>query len=186
MNPVYTGKDVSYIDTKQAQRAIETAVSEAERLGTLAWLAGAPYPHAAAGQGLAAAGLRRPPRRHHRGRVRSGVPGPAGRLARGVGSRLRGARGRGRLPGPATRPRDGAALTVSVFNALARSRQEMARVTVAVPEDGTRWLEIRDAAGDPVPALAEGVRRREDGSLAEVTLTFAARDVPALGYRTYR
>ena len=47
MNPVYTGKDVSYIDTKQAQRAIETAVTEAERLGTLAWLAGAPYPDAA-------------------------------------------------------------------------------------------------------------------------------------------
>ena len=47
MNPVYTGKDVSYIDTKQGQRAIETAVTEAERLGTLAWLAGAPFPHAA-------------------------------------------------------------------------------------------------------------------------------------------
>ena len=47
MNPVYTGKDVSYIDTKQAQRAIEIAVAEAERLGTLAWLAGAPYPEAA-------------------------------------------------------------------------------------------------------------------------------------------
>ncbi len=47
MNPMYTGKDVSYIDTKQAQRAIETAVSEAERLATLAWLAGAPFPHAA-------------------------------------------------------------------------------------------------------------------------------------------
>src|SRR3984893_15279006 len=47
MNPVYTGKDVSYIDTKQGQRAIETAVTEADRRGTLAWLAGAPYPHAA-------------------------------------------------------------------------------------------------------------------------------------------
>ena len=35
-------------------------------------------------------------------------------------------------------------------------------------------------------ALAEGVRRRGDGSLAEVTLTFLARDVPALGYRTYQ
>ena len=34
-------------------------------------------------------------------------------------------------------------------------------------------------------ALAEGVRRREDGSLAEVTLTFLARGVPGLGYRTY-
>ena len=44
MNPVYTGKDVSYADTKLAQRAGETAVSEGERLATLAWLDGAPYP----------------------------------------------------------------------------------------------------------------------------------------------
>src|SRR5208282_4571255 len=50
----------------------------------------------------------------------------------------------------------------------------------------TRWVELRDDAGQPVPALAEGVRRREDGSLAEVTLTFLARDVPGLGHRTYR
>ncbi len=35
-------------------------------------------------------------------------------------------------------------------------------------------------------ALAKGVRRRDDGSLAKVTLTFRARDVPALGTRTYR
>ena len=62
----------------------------------------------------------------------------------------------------------------------------MATVTVPVPEDGTRWVELRDDAGHPVPALAEGVRRREDGSLAEVTLTFLARGVPALGYRAYR
>ena len=46
MNPVYTGKDVSYIDTKQAQRAAENAVEDGERLATLAWLAGARYPAA--------------------------------------------------------------------------------------------------------------------------------------------
>jgi hypothetical protein len=46
MNPVYPGKDVSYIDTKQAQRAAETAVLDGERLATLAWLAGARYPAA--------------------------------------------------------------------------------------------------------------------------------------------
>src|ERR1022692_6535 len=34
MNPVYPGKDVSYIDTKQAQRAAETAVLDGERLAT--------------------------------------------------------------------------------------------------------------------------------------------------------
>src|SRR6266567_4471458 len=44
MNPVYPGKDVSYIDTKQAQRAAEVTVSDGERLATLAWLAGARYP----------------------------------------------------------------------------------------------------------------------------------------------
>jgi alpha-mannosidase len=46
MNPVYTGKDVTYIDTKQGQRAAETAVLDGERLATLAWLAGAGYPAA--------------------------------------------------------------------------------------------------------------------------------------------
>ena len=44
MNPVYPGKDVSYIDTKQAQRAAEIAAQDGERLATLAWLAGADYP----------------------------------------------------------------------------------------------------------------------------------------------
>ena len=44
MNPVYPGKDVSYIDTKQAQRAAEVAVCDGERLATLAWLAGDGYP----------------------------------------------------------------------------------------------------------------------------------------------
>src|SRR5580700_11077221 len=46
MNPLYTGKDVSYVDTKQAQRAGEIAVTDGECLATLAWLAGAPYPAA--------------------------------------------------------------------------------------------------------------------------------------------
>ncbi len=46
MNPVYPGKDVTYIDTKQAQRDAEIALLDAERLGTAAWLAGAQYPAA--------------------------------------------------------------------------------------------------------------------------------------------
>ena len=184
MNPVYTGKDVSYIDTKQAQRAIETAVTEAERLGTLAWLAGAPYPLAQ---------LDKAWRQLAYGAHHDGITGvesdqvyldllggwrEAWDLA--AGARAAAAAhlaGHGAQDGP---------MTISVVNALARPRQDMARVTVPVPDDGTRWLGILDSAGTPVPALAEGVRRREDGSLAEVTLTFAARDVPALGHRAYR
>ncbi|MFI6505344.1 glycoside hydrolase family 38 C-terminal domain-containing protein [Nonomuraea typhae] len=48
MNPVYTGKDVSYIDTKQAQRAAEVAALDAERLSVFAQLLGlGGYPHTA-------------------------------------------------------------------------------------------------------------------------------------------
>ncbi len=190
MNPVYTGKDVSYIDTKQAQRAIETAVSEAERLATLAWLAGAPFPHAALDKAwrLLAYGA------HHDGitgvesdqvyldllggwreawELGSGARRDAVAFLSGAG-----------LSGSGEPVQAG--LPVRVFNGLARTRAQMATVTVPVPEDGTRWVELRDDAGHRVPALAEGVRRREDGSLAEVTLTFLARGVPALGYRAYR
>jgi alpha-mannosidase len=48
MNPVYTGKDVSYIDTKQAQRHGETLLADAEAWATLASLVtGRPHPDAA-------------------------------------------------------------------------------------------------------------------------------------------
>ncbi|MFF1293664.1 MULTISPECIES: glycoside hydrolase family 38 C-terminal domain-containing protein [unclassified Streptomyces] len=48
MNPVYTGKDVSYIDTKQAQRYGESLLADAEAWATLATLTtGHPYPDAA-------------------------------------------------------------------------------------------------------------------------------------------
>ena len=185
MNPVYTGKDVSYIDTKQAQRAIETVVTEAERLATLAWLAGAPFPHAALDKAwrLLAYGA------HHDGIT--GVESDQVYLDLLGGWREAWELGSGArrdavafLSGSGEPARAG--LPVRVFNGLARPRAQMATVTVLVPEDGTRWAELRDDAGHPVPALAEGVRRREDGSLAEVTLTFLARRVPALGYRAYR
>ena len=185
MNPVYTGKDVSYIDTKQAQRAIETAVAEAERFATLAWLAGAPFPHAALDKAwrLLAYGA------HHDGitgvesdQVYLDLVG-GWREAWELGSAAR--RDAVQLPGPGTAAPGGPA--VRVFNGLARARER----------DGhaSRWRCRTTAPGGsssatrrdrPCPALAEGVRRREDGSLAEVTLTFLARDVPALGYRTYQ
>src|SRR6185312_769996 len=48
MNPIYTGKDVSYIDTKQANRAAEAAVLDGERFAVFAGLlGGAGYPQAA-------------------------------------------------------------------------------------------------------------------------------------------
>ena len=110
-------------------------------------------PARGAGQGLADPGLRRPPRRHHRGRVRPGVPGPAGQLAGGLGARLGRPPRRGGLP---IRPGPGSGLTVTVVNGLARPRDGVARVTLQVtggrhpgPGGGGR----RRA---PVPSVAEG------------------------------
>jgi alpha-mannosidase len=184
MNPVYTGKDVSYIDTKQAQRSIETAAAEAERLATMAWLAGAPFPHATLDKTwrMLAYGA------HHDGIT--GVESDQVYLDllggwREAWERATAARRDAvRYLAGATAEQPG--LAIAVGNGVARARTGLARVTVEVPDDGTRWLEVRDRAGEAVPALAEGVRRRDDGSLAEVTLTFLARDVPALGARTYR
>jgi alpha-mannosidase len=191
MGPVYCGKDVSYIDTKQAQRAIETAVTEAERLGTFAWLDGAPFPHASLDKAwrLLAFGA------HHDSitgvesdQVYLDLAG-GWREAWELGSAARrdalAHLSAGSLSAGSLSAGSGG-LSVRVFNALARPRDGVTRVTVQVPEDGTRWLELRDAAGRPVPSLAEGVGRREDGSLAEVTLTFGAAEVPALGYRSYQ
>ena len=201
MNPVYTGKDVSYIDTKQGQRATEIAVTEAERLGTLAWLAGAPYPHAALDKAwrILAYGA------HHDGitgvesdQVYLDLLG-SWREAWELASTARQdaaaflAQGQGGLGGREVPPGAGGSggvvppeETVSVVNGLARPRDGVARVTVRVPEDSTRHLEVRDEDGAPVPSVAEGIRRRTDGSLAEVTLTFLASGVPALGLRGYR
>ena len=181
MNPVYTGKDVSYIDTKQGQRAIETAVTEAERLGTLAWLAGAPFPHAALDKAwrILAYGA------HHD--AITGVESDQVYLdLLGVWREAWELACAARRDAAAYLAGQGSGLAVSVINGLARPRDGVARVTVQVPEDGTRHLEVRDDAGAPVPSVTEGIRRRPDGSLAEATLTFLASGVPALGLRSYR
>ncbi len=194
MNPVYTGKDVSYADTKLAARAGEVAVLEGERFATLAWLRGAAYPaesidkawrqlaygaHHDAITGTESdevyldllAGWREAWQRGDAAR-RDAVSFLTGALSPGAGA--------GR-PGSA-----GGGLAVAVVNSLARERDGMATVTVKLAGPGTPWLTVTDpVTGDPVPALADGVRRHPDGSLAEVTLTFRARGVPPLGFLRY-
>jgi alpha-mannosidase len=178
MNPVYTGKDVSCIDTKQAHRAVETAVAEAERLATLAMLRGAPYPHGSLDKVWRILAYCA----HH-----DAVTGvESDQVYLDLAGSWREAWDRA-----GTVRREAVAYlagetAVTVFNGLARARSGPARVTLSLPPGGFRWLELRDEAGAPVPAVVDGVSRRpEDGSLAEVTVSFAARDVPALGYRKY-
>ena len=103
MNPVYTGKDVSYIDTKQAQRAGETAVLDAERTATLASLLGARYPREVLDKAwrLLVYGA------HHDAITGTesgpGIPRSRGGLAGGGGPGPRGSRRGGRPPGRAGR-----------------------------------------------------------------------------------
>ncbi|MQA86543.1 MAG: hypothetical protein GEV03_18400 [Streptosporangiales bacterium] len=185
MNPIYTGKDVSYIDTKQAQRAAETAVLDGERLSTLAALLGARYPSEA---------LDKAWRQLVFGAHHDGITGSESdqvyldllggwREAYELGDAVRtdaidhiGAHADTRGEG---RP-------ILVVNTLSWPRDGVTDVTLTFPEPGTWGFEVRDDAGAAVPAALAGERRRGDGSLAEAVVTFVARKVPALGYRTYR
>ena len=190
MNPVYPGKDVSYIDTKQAQRAAEVAALDGERLATLAWLAGAGYP---------AASLDKAWRQLAFGAHHDAITGTESdqvyldllggwreAFERGDGARRD---AMAHLAGLAdTRPPAGLGpgpRPVVVFSTLSWPRAGLATITLAFGEPGMQWLALADETSAGVPFLADGVRRHPDGTLAEVTITFRAAGVPALGYRTY-
>src|SRR5580693_3729631 len=190
MNPVYTGKDVSYADTKLAARAGETAVLEGERLSTLAWLAGAAYP----AESLDKAWRQLAYGAHHD--AITGTESDQVYLDLLAGWREAWQRGDSARhdaidfivggPAGATAGDGDGGRAVTVVNGLARERDGMVTVTVRPGSPPAGWLEVRDPeTGAAVPALAEGVRRHPDGSLAEVTLTFRARGVPPLGHRRY-
>lgn len=211
MNPVYPGKDVTYIDTKQAQRAGEVALLDGERLATAAWLAGAPYPAASLDKAwrLLAYGA------HH-----DAITGTEGdqvyldllagwreAFERGEAARTQAAAYLARLAdtaaaaaalaGPQTAAPaavagpDAAGVPVGrtravvVFNTLAWPRSGMASITLEFADQEAASVTLADESGTPVRYLAEGVARHADGSLAAATLTFRAADVPPLGYKTF-
>ena len=161
---------------------------DGERLATLAWLAGRRLPGALARQGVAAAGVRRPPRRDHRHRVRPGLPRPARRLAGGVRARRRGA-GRGRAGAPRARRRDAGRRARGLRDGRrARGRVQhrcpgratgIARITADARRARAPWLDVCRTRPAPMPVLAEGVRRHA-GRLARRgrRSTFRAADVP--------
>jgi alpha-mannosidase len=209
MNPLYPGKDVSYIDTKQAQRAGEVAVTDAERLATLAWLASAAAGPAAPGYRYPAESLDKAWRQLVFGAHHDAITGTESDQVyldllggwreawqRGDDARQAAA---GYLAGlvdtaaaAAARPAPAAATAggkapdgaVVVFNTLARARSALARITLSGA--GRDIPSLADESGRPVPCLPGPAIRDGDGGIAELTLTFRAADVPALGYRTYQ
>jgi alpha-mannosidase len=177
MNPVYTGKDVSYIDTKQAHRAAEVAVSEAERLASLAALRGARFP---------AASLDRAWRLLCYGAHHDAITGTesdqvyldllAGwREAWQLGDEAR-RKAVAHLAGSTLAAVGGAsgeaADGIAVVNGLARERSGI--VTVTAPAGSG----VRNAVtGADIPAVAEAA------GPDTVALTFRADAVPGLGHR---
>ena len=186
MNPVYTGCDVSYIDTKQAQRAAEVAVLDGERLATLAALLGSGhYPGAA---------LDKAWRQLAFGAHHDAITGSESdqvyldllggwREAYELGRSVRDAA----IFDIAQRAdTGGAGRPVVAVNTLSWRRDGITTVQLSYSPGATAGAEVRDDDGAAVPAVADDVRRHHDGSLQLITLTFLARDVPPLGFRTYR
>lgn len=168
MNPIYTGKDVSYIDTKQANRAAEVATLEAEQYAVFAGLlTGATYPEAA----LAKSWAQLVYGAHHDAITGSESDQVYLDLLTGwrdawqLGSGAR-ARALELLSGAV----DG---TVTVWNPLAHKRSDM--VTVHLPEGFAG--RVVDHEGCDVAVLAGHGGR---------SLTWLARDVASLGWRSYR
>ena len=185
MNPVYTGKDVSYIDTKQMHRDAERTLLAAETFATFAALLGARYPaeaHDKAWRQLIY-------NAHH-----DGITGAESdqvyldllggwREAYELASETRD-RSLDHLGAHIDTRGDG--LAVTVFNPTSWTRTDVARVEVVIDEPGWRGVELRDGAGESVAACLEWAVHHDDGSLAAAGLAFVVEDVPGIGYRTYR
>ncbi|MBX7432273.1 alpha-mannosidase [Mycobacterium sp. Y57] len=168
MNPIYTGKDVSYIDTKQANRAAENAVLQAERFAVFASLStGATYPEAA----LAKAWVQLAYCAHHDGITGSESDQVYLDLLTGWRDAWQlGGGARDRALGLLSSAVDA---SVVVWNPLAHSRSDMVTIHLDEPFAGG----VVDCSGVPVPAVVG------DGGHS---VTWLARDVPSLGWRGYR
>ena len=179
MNPIYTGKDVSFIDTKQAQRLAEANLVDAETLATVAGILGAPSPHRA---------LDKAWRQLVFGAHHDGITGSESdqvyldllggwREAHELACEVADA-STGHILDAIDTGGDGQAAVV--VNTLGWDRSDLAVTDVPVPPAG-RVLEVADEGGRAIPVLSE------PGSLTgSLRLSFLSENVPGVGYRTYR
>ncbi|MEV4612569.1 glycoside hydrolase family 38 C-terminal domain-containing protein [Kitasatospora sp. NPDC049258] len=172
MNPVYTGKDVSYIDTKQAQRAAEVAAVDAEKLATLAAVQGlGRYPDAA---------LDKVWRQLAYGAHHDAITGSESdqvyidllsgwREAHDLAAEVRDTA----LDALVARiDTTGEGRAIVVANTLSFDRSALTAVRLPA---GTEDARVLDDTGAEVPSAVE-----------RGTLWFLAADVPALGWRSWR
>ena len=170
MNPIYTGKDVSYIDTKQANREAENAVLDGEKFAVFAGLlGGAAYPQAA----LEKAWVQLAYGAHHDAITGSESDQVYLDLLTGWRDAWElGRSARDNALALISRAVDG---SVVVWNTLTHKRSDV----VTARLDGALGAGVRvlDADGADVPALVEHGGR---------SVSWLARDVPSLGWRAYR
>jgi alpha-mannosidase len=170
MNPIYTGKDVSYIDTKQANRAAEDSVLDAERFAVFAGLlGGATYPQAA----LAKAWVQLAYGAHH-----DAITGSESDQV--YLDLLTGWRDAWEL-GSTTRDNALKLLSsavdgwVVVWNALAHKRTDV--VTARLSRPLGPGVRVVDSDGAEQPTHVEHGGR---------SVSWLARDVPSVGWQSYR
>lgn len=173
MNPIYTGKDVSYIDTKQANRAAEDAVLGAERFAVFAsLLGGARYPEAA----LAKAWVQLAWGAHHDAITGSESDQVYLDLLTGWRDAWElGTAARSGALSVLSSAVDAELPSVVVWNPLAHKRTGIVTVHLESPVGGS--VVVLDADGSELPALVE-----DDGH----TVSWRASGVGSLGWRTYR
>ncbi len=170
MNPIYTGKDVSYIDTKQANRAAENAVGDAERFAVFAALmTGADYPQAA----LAKAWVQLAYGAHHD--AITGSESDQVYLDLLTGWRDAWELGRVARDNSLAVLSEAIAGDVVVWNPLAQLRTDV--VTARLDPPLGAGVRVLDADGAEVPVHIE-----HDGR----SVTWLAGDIPSLGWRAYR
>jgi alpha-mannosidase len=184
MNPVYTGKDVSFIDTKQAQRVAENTLLSAEKFATVAATLGGRYPSEAIDKAW---------RQLLFGAHHDGITGSesdqvyldllAGwREAQELGATVLDS-ALALIASAIDTAGEGAPIVV--YNPQSWPRTDIARVRIEVAADD-RGVSVRDGSGASVPFLLEAAERRGGGTIATATLAFLASEVPPIGYRTYR
>ena len=80
----------------------------------------------------------------------------------------------------------GQGVPILVFNALGWARSDIAEAEIGFAEPGVNGVNLVDAAGNAVAVQFLRADRYRDGGLKRLRIIFVARDVPALGYATYR
>ena len=170
MNPIYTGKDVSFIDTKQANRDAENAVLDGERFAVFAaLLGGATYPQAA----LEKAWVQLAYGAHHD--AITGSESDQVYLDLLTGWRDAWELGRSARDNALTLISSAVDGSVVVWNTLTHKRTDV--VTARLDEPLGDGVRVIDADGNELPAVVEHGGR---------SVTWLARDIPSLGWRAYR